>query len=113
MKLSLLHKVRPCWDALGQIWGHDVPSKEQREEYYIVCPPWGPDSIVHARRCSWAHVKPSKLDQVVACHMRNEPNDVHGNARYAMPLVKLLCKTRELTFCLTVVMGLPQLNQLE
>lgn len=78
MKLSLLHKVRPCWDALGQIWGHDVPSKEQREEYYIVCPPWGPDSIVHARRCSWAHVKPSKLDQVVACHMRNEPNDVHG-----------------------------------
>lgn len=67
-----------CRDAVGQIWGHDVQSKQQRGEYCILFLPQGPDSIVHRRHSSWAHVKPSKFDQVVACHRSNEPNNVHG-----------------------------------
>lgn len=79
-----------CCDAIGQIWGHNVQSKQQREEYCILFPPQGPDSIVYERHSSWAHVKPSKFDQVIACHMSNEPNNVHGCSVSEMQGMKCL-----------------------
>lgn len=73
-----MQKVVHCRDAVGQICGHSVWSEEQREKHCILFPPQGPDSIVHERYSSWAHVEPSKFDQVGACHTSDELNNVHG-----------------------------------